>query len=455
MGIDLLQGLFGAAVASSAAILAVGLLGKPMRIAFGARAAYWLWLLVPAMVVATLLPAPSRILQTSAHSVVRHLGSALANIVVTPTIFHPSSILVNVALAIWGTGTCASIALVLCRQQSFARSLGPIYRDSLDRRRSATIIAPMLVGAWRAEVVLPADFESRYSEAERALILAHETAHLLRCDVSANAVAAGSLCLLWFNPLMYWAVGRLRLDQELACDAVVLASPGTARRSYADALLRTQLAIQSAWRLPIGCQWQSNHPLKERIAMLKHTTPGLRRRFGGIALALALTVSGSYAAWAAQSRTQDASTPILVDLRLTTTRPRTDGSRAVDINDDSTQYLVNSGGAAPNLHLRALDFMCKASVAYGSANSSVPADQTAPGIPHLADGQILLQCEFQHDGKVTAKPSIVVLDGQKASVELGDFQRVHYRLEVTAYSSAEGIKAAVKRGAAAMAASKH
>lgn len=58
MTAEVLQALTDTTLASSAAVLLVRLLRKPMRAAAGARAAYWLWLLVPAMAAAALLPAP-------------------------------------------------------------------------------------------------------------------------------------------------------------------------------------------------------------------------------------------------------------------------------------------------------------------------------------------------------------------------------------------------------------
>jgi hypothetical protein len=167
--------------------------------------------------------------------------------------------------------------------------------------RSASVVGPVLVGIWRSRIVLPINFETLYSPEERPLVLAHEEAHKKRFDVLVNAIATVWLCLFWFNPLMYWAVARLRFDQELACDASVLVGLDTGRRRYAEALLKTQLAADSAWRMPIGCHWQSSHPLKERVAMLKHPLPGVLRRLSGVALTFVLIMSGSYVAWAGQS----------------------------------------------------------------------------------------------------------------------------------------------------------
>src|SRR4029077_12446784 len=162
-------------------------------------------------------------------------------------------------------------------------------------RAESTCGCPALVGAIRPRIVLPADFEQRYDGRERELILAHERTHRARGDAQANALAALLRCVFWFNPLVYFAASRFRFDQELACDAAVISRFPEARRSYADAMLKTQLAVLG---LPVGCHWQSSHPLKERIAMLKKPLPGRTRAALGAGIAVALTISGTYSAWA-------------------------------------------------------------------------------------------------------------------------------------------------------------
>ena len=124
-------------------------------------------------------------------------------------------------------------------------------------------------------------------------------------DTLIHAVAAAWLCLFWFNPLMYWALGRLRFDQDLACDALAVSRSGASRRRYADALLRIQLPGDSAWYRPIGCHWKSSHPLKERIVMLKYSSPGRIRRASGVAIAVALAIAGTCAVALASSPTPD------------------------------------------------------------------------------------------------------------------------------------------------------
>src|SRR3546814_1664118 len=106
----------------------------------------------------------------------------------------------------------------------------------------------------RARIVLPADFDVRYSADERALILAHERIHRARGDVAGNALMAALRCVYWFNPLLWIAADRFRRDQELACDATVVARHPHARRASGEAMVKTQLSAMPA---PLAYHWRS------------------------------------------------------------------------------------------------------------------------------------------------------------------------------------------------------
>ena len=301
MSNSLFHSLVVVTAVSSVAIVFVGMLRKPLRYAVGARAAYWQWLAVPTSAVAVLLPAPLHPIRAISQSLPAPVSAAFSGAMVSvSTVGGSTGYLAMAGITVWLLGAAAMLTWLARRQRAFVRSLGALTMDADGVCRSRSVVAPLLVGAWRARVVVPADFEVRYSHEERILVLAHERAHLARHDAAINVFATGWLCLTWFNPLMYWAVGRLRFDQELACDALVVARSKTGRRRYADALLKTQLANESSWLVPVGCHWQSTHPLKERVAMLKHPSPGLARRLGGIAFTVGLSIAGSYTVWAAQ-----------------------------------------------------------------------------------------------------------------------------------------------------------
>lgn len=291
----ILQALLAITAASSAAILVVGALRKPIRHAAGACVAYWLWLAVPASVLALWLPAPSHTVQAFIHSLPSSLIAVVHPALIANAAPGRPGAYALTALVVWGAGTLAMAMYLAYRQWTFIRSLGCLTVGSGGLLRSDRIAAPLLLGVWRPRVVVPADFEHRYPEEDRALMLAHEDAHRKRGDASLRFVATVALCPFWFNPLVYWAVGRFRFDQELACDALVLARQETNRKQYADALLKAQLISESHSWVPVGCHWRSGHPLKERITMLKIASPRLSRRLCGIAFNVLLTAASMYA----------------------------------------------------------------------------------------------------------------------------------------------------------------
>lgn len=296
MAADALHALIEATLASSAAIFFVLLMRQPARRVLGAQAAYWLWLIVPVAALATLLPARS--VPAQAMATLAPVSKVLPDIAIIQTAAGDD--FSSLWLALWMLGALLTFAWLWRQQRGFLRGLGALRAEPDGTLRAEQARAPVVVGAWRPRLVLPSDFEQRYNADERELVLAHERAHLRRGDALANALAAIAQCLFWFNPLLHWALGRYRFDQELACDAQVLADAPQGRRIYAHAMLKTQLAIDAAWRLPAGCHWQPRHPLKERIAMLKQPVPGRTHRMIGAMIAMSLVLAGSYTAWAAQ-----------------------------------------------------------------------------------------------------------------------------------------------------------
>jgi bla regulator protein BlaR1 len=292
MRLDLIGPLGETTLATSAAIALVLWLRRPMRAVFGSGAAYGLWMLVPITLLAVLLPAPTRPVLLMPMAVKIGAGQA-----VSATPMASAVPWTWVLISAWLVGGMTVAALQLWQQRRFLRRLGPLRVHAHGLRVAATNAGlPAVTGVLRPRIVLPADFLSRYDADERALIVAHERQHIARGDLPCNALVAVLRCVYWFNPLLHWAVARYRHDQELACDARVIARHPHARRPYAQAMLKTQLDHVA---LPVGCHWHT-HPIKERITMLKRPSP--RRWQTGLSstLLLALFCSGGYAAWAQQ-----------------------------------------------------------------------------------------------------------------------------------------------------------
>jgi len=97
---------------------------------------------------------------------------------------------------------------------------------------------PSVLGTWgftRARILLPSDALSWPVDRIR-VVLAHELAHVRRGDWVVQ-IAVELLCAAyWFNPLVWLAARRLRLESEQACDDAVLAM-GVEGSTYASELV--------------------------------------------------------------------------------------------------------------------------------------------------------------------------------------------------------------------------
>jgi bla regulator protein BlaR1 len=282
--------LLAAAVASSVTVALVLLLRSALRRIFGAPVAYGAWLTVPLVVAATLLPAASApggfiLLGGRVFDAAREMAAAL--LISAPAL--PG------VLWIWLTGALLAAMLLAMRQVRFARSLGTIVvRDGIAYAQR-TVFSPVVVGVLRPSIVVPGDFDSRYTADERALILAHEHTHIRRGDLIANALCSLITCLLWFNPLIHLAAGRFRFDQELACDAKTLRGRSRARKAYASAILKT---VSLDLHVPAGSPWQDASPLVQRLQHLRQPAVPRRRRILGSVLVSLLLATATGGAWA-------------------------------------------------------------------------------------------------------------------------------------------------------------
>ena len=209
------------------------------------------------------------------------------------------------AVRVWACGALAAGMLFLFGQRAYVRSLGVLTERDGVFFAANNRLGPSLLGLVRPVLVVPSDFADRYSTDEQALIIAHERQHAARCDPAANALLAVLQCVFWFNPLMHIAASRCRFDQELACDADVMARHGARRQAYAAAMLKTQAAGAPA---RAACHWQSSHPLKQRIMQLQHTTTSTPRRHAGrllVALLACASVFGTVSARAGGDQTYE------------------------------------------------------------------------------------------------------------------------------------------------------
>ena len=435
---DLLIALGRGALAACFALALVLAVRVPARRWLGAVFAYRLWLLVPIAALATLLPAPARPLIAALQvapsappsSATIPLQAAFAQ--AEPFDWQPW------LLAFWLTGVFALVIVFVHQQRRYLKNLGALSVDDHGALRAqATDGCPALVGALRPRIVVPSDFESRYTPRERELVLAHERTHLARGDAQINALAALMRCLNWFNPLFHLAASRFRFDQEIACDAAVMSRFPQARRCYADAMLKAQRVGESRQelQLPAGCHWPQSHPLKERIAMLKFPAiTGARRALASAAI-VALVSSVGYASWAAQPGSAPATQTLPAktsDQASAATMVETDFVLSIDgVRISATNRQIDSAGGGWTTTVdgdaivqNAKDGRISVLNRFGSTfrfsarrgNESYDLDGLAKD---LGDGTIEFDGTIKHNGAVISQPSLVVFDGKQSAIQVG------------------------------------
>nr|WP_326213133.1 M56 family metallopeptidase [uncultured Oscillibacter sp.] len=155
--------------------------------------------------------------------------------------------------------------------------------------------SPMLLGLVRPRIVLPS---AAVSEADFRCTALHELTHYRRRDLLYKWLVQLTVCLHWWNPLV-WVMAR-EIDRacELACDEAVLRRLKPEERlSYGDALLRA-LESGGGYRAARGSVslGESAELLKERLsAIMNFKKPSRWTALLSLVLAAALTTGAAAA----------------------------------------------------------------------------------------------------------------------------------------------------------------
>jgi bla regulator protein blaR1 len=302
--------LLGTLLATSGLILLVLIVREPVRKRFGSRVTYGLWL----------IPAARLFMPTLTHTVERTVPAATGFTPLVQPVASESLWMARVTpadpslidrlggwpkllLTAW---LAVAAGLFLSRLIAFHRDRRAILASGVCADRSGSVrivhtpevLSPVALGILDPIIAVPADFELRYAERERRLVIEHELAHHRSGDLVANLFAFVLLCLQWFNPLAWAAHAAFRFDQEAACDARVLDKANAGDRAdYGRAIAKAA----SGRALLFASALDRRNSLHRRLqSMLRISDP--RRRLAGrliilsaIAAALPLTASRAIA----------------------------------------------------------------------------------------------------------------------------------------------------------------
>jgi beta-lactamase regulating signal transducer with metallopeptidase domain len=277
-------------VATTMLLAVVLIIRKPVARRFGPRVAYALWLLPALRMILPPLP--------------RNMVAAPLDGVVSPTAVA-SAVSPLLAIAVlWMAGAAAFLVWHMIAYRRFTQKIAarstPLFNENrISVQSSRDVASPLAFGVFGKTVILPDDFDTRYHGLEQRFALAHEMTHHRRGDLAANLLAMAMLALHWWNPLAHFAWRAFRLDQEAACDAMVLAGASQdERHAYGSALVKA-----AAGRVPLAaCTISAAETIKARLRLIIDQPDAGQARIGALMAGvtvfsgLALTASGEMAA---------------------------------------------------------------------------------------------------------------------------------------------------------------
>ena len=189
---------------------------------------------------------------------------------------------------------------------------------------------PVVIGWLRPVVLLPAASLVDLTPAQLEAVIAHELAHVRRCDYLVNLIQTALETLLFYHPCVWWVSSRIRAERENCCDDVAVAVCGDSA-SYVHALAR--IAQTAAAAMPLAPAARGG-VLLERVSRLLGANPSHERRVTGW---LAVPIVAAFAVAA-------------VVLALPKA-PLADGAVAIEAKHqepDSPVPAVDSTGEAPH-----------------------------------------------------------------------------------------------------------
>jgi beta-lactamase regulating signal transducer with metallopeptidase domain len=202
-------------------------------------------------------------------------------------------------------------------KRRFTTPVEPEWQDLVDRLRvrlnvtravrlveSAAAEVPTVIG-WLAPVILvPAGMLAGLSPAQIEGVLAHELAHVRRCDYLVNIVQTMVETLLFYHPAVWWVSKQVREERENCCDDLAVGACGDVL-VYAKALAELE-DLRAA--VPMGALAANGGSLVRRIERLLGRPPGAHYAPAYLAGVLAMIALGSL--WAG-ARAADAPAKIV------------------------------------------------------------------------------------------------------------------------------------------------
>ncbi len=136
------------------------------------------------------------------------------------------------------------------------------------------ITIPFTTRVFRPVIALPRGVSAWDADKTEAVLL-HELAHIARFDLWTSFVAHVACAAYWFNPMVWVAARRMRIEGERACDDAVLRC-GTRASDYADQLLEVVRDTQNRWAPAVAVAMARKSAFEGRLLAI--LSPEINRR---------------------------------------------------------------------------------------------------------------------------------------------------------------------------------
>ncbi len=249
---------------------------------------------------------------------------------------------VVVCLAFFGT------AYFRCTRE-FAKSLpvdDPFIADwvndnkgirNIKVRQSDRVNTPLTYGVFKPIILLPKTIQwDNHKQLE--YILAHELVHIKRFDVLYKLLLTLSLCIHWFNPMVWVMYILANRDIELSCDEQVVFKFGEGARSYYAMTLIDMEEKKS--RLTPLCNNFSKNSIEERItAIMKIKKTSL----AGLVITIALVAGTTTVFATTATKPEDIANKVLNEVKGTISNSEQVVLTEIDDETGYKKVSINNG----------------------------------------------------------------------------------------------------------------
>lgn len=221
-------------------------------------------------------------------------------------------------------------------------------KTSVELYTNSLISSPLLIGFFRPCIILPT---AQLSESSFQYTILHELTHYKRRDMFYKWLVQLTICIHWFNPLVWLMSHKIEQACELSCDeAIIKGLHPQERLAYGDTLMNA-MANGGAYKNKISSVTltESREQLQERLdAIANFHAPSTCLRFLTISLTIAIctgaSAAGAYAAGSVPARPAKIGDLTLFEKEYTLDELKTLHVSALSIAAYSDDIFISRGG---------------------------------------------------------------------------------------------------------------